>query len=175
VSAEPAPIRRLAPVDLDTGEIVNREIAALTEKIEVLELSLKDAERENAAKRGQITRLKKDKVKERLEYKDREKVSAVMDYYNRRMGRDQHLTAVCFDAIRGMLEETDLRIVNGKAKRTPTFVYPGDFKRAIDGAWHDAYEVKRKNGTVKRHDGIPLIFRDAEKMREFMLRSPFAP
>lgn len=172
--AEPAPLRRLVAVDKDSGEVVSAEVAALQQRVEYLEGALKDAERDLVSKRGQITQLKKDKVQDRLTYKDREKVIAVMDYYNRRFGRSQALTADKFDAIRGILEETDLRIEDGKARRVPLFAYPEDFKRAVDGAWHEAYEKRRKNGTVKRHDGVALVFRDADHVGEFMARSPFA-
>jgi ribosomal protein S15P/S13E len=171
--SDPAPLRRLAPVDLDTGEVVHPEIAALQERIASLEDALKEAEKDLRVKRGQLTKARKDLVKERLDYARRDDVKAVMDYWNRRMGRDLALTADRFDAIRGLLDETRIRVVDGKARKTPAYEFPADFKRAIDGAWFDAFETKRKNGTVKRHDDITLICRSGAKFEEFMARSPF--
>lgn len=49
---------------------------------------------------------------------------------------------------------------------------PDDCRRAVDGAAFDAFETKRKNGSVKRHDGLGLIFRDAEHFEDFANRAP---
>lgn len=45
-------------------------------------------------------------------------------------------------------------------------------KRAIDGAAFDPFVTRRKNGSPKRHDGIDLIFRNADKFEEFCNRAP---
>lgn len=45
-------------------------------------------------------------------------------------------------------------------------------KRAIDGAAFDPFITKRANGSPKRHDGLDLIFRSAEKFEEFCNRAP---
>lgn len=45
-------------------------------------------------------------------------------------------------------------------------------RRAIDGAAFDPYVTTRKNGSSKRHDGIDLIFRNADKFEEFANRAP---
>lgn len=45
-------------------------------------------------------------------------------------------------------------------------------KRAIDGAAFDPFVTERKNGSKKRHDGLDLIFRNADKMEEFCNRAP---
>lgn len=47
-------------------------------------------------------------------------------------------------------------------------------KRAIDGAAHDPFVTTRKNGSAKRHDGLDLIFRNADKMEEFCNRAPLS-
>lgn len=174
MSAEPAPLRRLVAVDADTGETVSAEVAMLQQQIEVLKGQVKDLERDLRTKRATITKLRKDQIQERLDYVGREKVEAVLAYYNRRLGRNVALTADRFDAIRGILEETRIVIVDGKPERHPAYEFPADFKRAIDGAWHEAFEKKRKNGTVKRYDDVTLVFRDATRFEEFMARSPFA-
>lgn len=44
--------------------------------------------------------------------------------------------------------------------------------RAVKGAAYDPYITRRKNGTLKRHDGWELIFRDAGKFEEFVNRAP---
>lgn len=46
--------------------------------------------------------------------------------------------------------------------------------RAIAGAAFDAFETTRRNGSVKRHDGWELIFRDRGKFEEFCNRAPKA-
>src|SRR5688572_7179815 len=114
MSAEPVPLRRLAPVDLDSGEIVDPEIAALHERIASLEEALKEAEKDLRVKRAQLTKAKKDKAEERAHYPRREDVNRVHAYYNRRLGTSRALTADRFDAIRDRLEEIDLAIVDGK-------------------------------------------------------------
>lgn len=43
---------------------------------------------------------------------------------------------------------------------------------AIRGAAHDPFTTQRKNGTVKRHDGLALIFKSADKCEEFCCRAP---
>lgn len=48
-------------------------------------------------------------------------------------------------------------------------------KRACDGAAHDAFCTKRRNGSTKRHDGITLIFRDADHFEDFVNRAPKPP
>lgn len=45
-------------------------------------------------------------------------------------------------------------------------------ERAIRGAAFDPFTTRRKNGTMKRHDGIELIFRSAEKFEEMANRAP---
>lgn len=45
-------------------------------------------------------------------------------------------------------------------------------RRAIRGAAHDPFVTTRKNGSKKRHDGIDLIFRNADKFEEFCNRAP---
>lgn len=45
-------------------------------------------------------------------------------------------------------------------------------KLAVDGAAYEPFETKRRNGSVKRHDGLALIFRSAEKLEEFACRAP---
>jgi hypothetical protein len=44
--------------------------------------------------------------------------------------------------------------------------------RAILGAAFDPYTTRRKNGTMKPHNGWDLIFRSPDKMDEFEARAP---
>jgi hypothetical protein len=169
---QPAPRRRLVAVDADSGEVVNPEVVALTERIASLEAAIHDLEAERRVQRGVITKLKKDKAQERVHYKDREKVEKVHQYWNRRLGHDLALTADRFDAVKGMLEERRIVVVDGKAKKVPSFEYPADFKLAIDGAWYDPFQTPMKNGRVKKHDDLALIFRDGKTMQSFIDRAP---
>jgi hypothetical protein len=43
---------------------------------------------------------------------------------------------------------------------------------AIEGAAFDAFTTERKNGTLKRHDDWELIFRNADKLEDFVKRAP---
>lgn len=56
----------------------------------------------------------------------------------------------------------------------PIFREYGDAlcRRAIEGAAYDPFITKRRNGSVKRHDGWELIFRDRAKFEEFANRAP---
>lgn len=45
-------------------------------------------------------------------------------------------------------------------------------RQAIDGAAFDPFVTRRKNGSPKRHDGVDLIFRSADKFEEFCNRAP---
>ena len=45
-------------------------------------------------------------------------------------------------------------------------------KRAVRGRAFDHYVTTRKNGTKKRHDGLDLIFRDADHFEESANRAP---
>lgn len=171
MSAQPAP-RHLVSVDTTSGEVVSAEVAMLYERIASLEAALKEVEAERRVQRGQITKLKKDKAAERVEYKDREKVEKVHQYWNRRLGHNLALTADRFDAVRGMLDERRIVLVDGKAKKVPAFEYPADFKLAVDGAWYDPFQTPMKNGRVKKHDDLALIFRDGKTMQSFIDRAP---
>jgi hypothetical protein len=44
--------------------------------------------------------------------------------------------------------------------------------RAVAGASFDAFTTRRKNGSVKRHDGLDLIFRNRSKFEEMVNRAP---
>jgi hypothetical protein len=172
MSAEPAPLRRLAPVDLDTGEVVHPEIARLQEEIHYLKQALEGANADLVTKRAQITRLKKDKAEERTKYHRRADVVRIHKYWQRRLGNKQGLTADRFDAIKGQLEETELRIVEGKAEKVPVWEFPEDFKKAIDGAWFDPHTKPMRNGRIQKFNDLELIFRDGSHMRSFTERAP---
>ena len=45
-------------------------------------------------------------------------------------------------------------------------------ERAVMGASFDPYETRRKNGSVKRHDGWELIFQSEAKFEEMANRAP---
>lgn len=171
MSAEPAPLRRLVAVDQDTGEAVSTEVARLQERISILEQNLRDAEKDLRTKRAQITKLRKDKIAERLEYARRDDVDRVHSYWNRKLGHQRALTADRFDAVRGILEETHIEVVDGKPVKVETYEL-SDFKAAIDGAAFDPFTTKRKNGTTHRHDDLSLICRDGKTFEGFIARAP---
>jgi ribosomal protein S15P/S13E len=171
MSAEPAPLRRLTVVDKDSGEVVDPEVARLQERIAILEQNLRDAEKDLRTKRAQITKLRKDKVRERVEYARRDDVDRIHSYWQRRLGHGKALTADRFDAVRGLLEETHIEVVDGKPVKVDTYEL-SDFKAAIDGAWFDPFTTKRKNGTLARHDDLALICRDGKTFEGFIARAP---
>lgn len=172
MSAEPAPLRRLAPIDLDSGEVVSREVAALQERIASLEETVEDLEKDLRVKRGQITKMRKDAAEERWAYVRADDVRRVHSYWQRKLGNKLALTADRFDAVRGMLEERKYEIADGKARKVPAFEYPADFKRAIDGAAFDPAVKVLRNGRKRRFDDLELIFRSASHMQSFMDRAP---
>jgi hypothetical protein len=172
VSAEPAPLRRLAPVDLDTGQVVDPEVAALQNRVESLEATIKDLETDLRVKRGQITKLKKDHAEERWSYGRADDVRRVHSYWQRKLGNKLALTADRFDAVRGMLEERKYEIADGKAKKVPAFRWPEDFIAAIDGAAFDPMVKPMRNGKVQKYDDLELIFRDGSHMDSFIKRAP---
>jgi hypothetical protein len=45
-------------------------------------------------------------------------------------------------------------------------------RRAVAGAAFDAFEVKRKNGTVKRFDEWARVFKDSSNFEDFCNRAP---
>jgi ribosomal protein S15P/S13E len=165
MSAEPAPLRRLTVVDKDSGEVVDPEVARLQERIAILEQNLRDAEKDLRTKRAQITKLRKDKVRERLEYARRDDVDRIHSYWQRRLGHGKALTADRFDAVRGLLEETHIEVVDGKPVKVDTYEL-SDFKAAIDGAHYDPYCRTLKNGKVTRYDDLSLHMPRREDVRE---------
>lgn len=172
MSAEPAPLRRLAAVDLNSGEVVDPEVVRLQERIANLEQALREAEADLVTKRAMVTRLKRDKAEERTKYDRRGDVVKVHQYWQRRLGTKKALTADRFDAIKGMLEETRLEIVDQRAQKVFAFEFPADFKRAVDGAWFDPFSKVMKNGRTQKFDDLALIFRDAKTMQSFIDRAP---
>lgn len=166
------PLRRLVAVDADSGEVINPEVVRLQEQVEALQAALKEAEADLVTKRSQITRLKRDKAEERTKYPRREDVVRVHAYWQKRLGTKKALTADRFDAIKGMLEETRLEIVDQRAQKVHAFEFPEDFKAAIDGAWFDPFTKQMKNGKVQKFDDLALIFRDGKTMQSFIDRAP---
>lgn len=170
--AEPVPLRRLVAVDKDSGEVVPPEVARLQEHVAILTDQLKEAEKDLRAKRAIITKLRKDKAEERMCYARRGDVQRVHDYWNRRLGHAQALTADRFDAVRGILDEKRIVVVDGVAVKVDAFEFPEDFKRAVDGAWFDPFITALKNGRSKRHDDLALICRDGKTFQSFIDRAP---
>lgn len=140
-------------VDADTGELVEAGCPMCeTERIdrENLEGELRKALR-------RVRELKQNREKEAKVHPRRQEVEQVFDLWRE----------LC-------------RHPNAKLDADRTFLIAGMIDRydvatcevAIRGAAFDPFVTKRKNGTVKRHDGIALVFTKAEKFEEFACRAP---
>jgi len=122
-------------------------------------------ERDLQGKRLRIAHLEADEDAKREDHERREDIERVWRYWQKRCNHPRaQLDNPTFFAIAALMK------LGGK--RTPEFKWPDDYKAAIDGAAYDAFEVRRRNGTVKRHDDLGLIFRDAAHMREFIAKAP---
>jgi hypothetical protein len=84
--------------------------------------------------------------------------------------------------IEGLFDEWKVECRHPKSKFTPDdfwlclpfFQEHGRHmcRLAILGAAFDCFKTRRANGSVKRHDGWELIFRDRAKTEEFVNRAP---
>jgi hypothetical protein len=146
-------------VNTQTGEIVEDiQLDNALRRVEELEADVANLEKDLRAKRALITRLNRDRERERRAYEDRQVVESIFGEWQRECSHPHSkLTAERFDAIRGMLEKGYKR---------------EQFSLAIAGAKFDPFCTKRKNGTVQRHDDIELICREGVKFESFANRAP---
>lgn len=117
------------------------------------EEDLRLAEQELRQRRAQIAAFKKDREKERQLSAHRAAVERVWQLYVETLNKPaMKLDGSRFDVI----------------ERTLKLGYELEhFRLAFLGAKHDPFTTKRANGTTKRHDGIELVCRSAEKFEEF--------
>lgn len=119
---------------------------------------IEDLERDLRSKRMLITKLQRDKERERKAYDRRVEVEAVFDEWARVcVHKRSKLTPDRFDAIRDRLEDG---------------YTPSDFAQAIAGAQFDPFVTQAKNGRAIRHNDIELICRDGKHFESFAVRGP---
>lgn len=152
--SEPA----LKLVDTHTGELSSGSDSALMARIEELEHDLANVERELRQRRAQITRLQRDKERERQAFEQRDVVERLFAFWQKRCKHPKsRLTPERFDAARACLEhgydEEQMRL-------------------AILGAAFQPFTKPRKNGTVERFDDLELIFRNGSNLERFACRAP---
>lgn len=145
--------RHLRVIDAD-GQVHESCPACETKDGEYAEL-----ERKFRAAMREISRLKNDRGREAKTHPRLAEIKEVFDYWRQKCRHPKSkLDADRTLLIAPYIEEHGLELC----------------KRAIDGAAFDCYVTRRKNGSAKRHDGIDLIFRSAEKYEEFVNRAPKA-
>lgn len=151
-----APSLRL--IDGATGEMVEGDQNALMARIEDLEKDLENAERDLRSKRALITKLQREKDRERQVYSQRSVVEELFEYWQAKCNRQRSkLTPDRFDAIRNALEW----------KYTVQQI-----RLAIDGAAYDPFITRRKNGTECRHNDLELILRDGKHIESNACKAP---
>lgn len=146
----------LRVVDTRTGEW--RPLSDVKAEVtQAMQDQLDGAEKEIAGWRTRYGNLKRDKEKEARQH---ELFPTAMEVFAlwRKLCRHpkSSFSAERFEQVRPFLERHGRELV----------------ERAIRGAAHEAYETRRKNGSIKRHDGWELIFRNDDKFEEFANRAP---
>lgn len=159
------------------GEVIPRDVARLQDMVVKLQGDLKAAEKDLVTKRRQITELQRDKARERLDHPQRPLIERICVYWWKRCRdsapRVAHMSADRFDAVATLVEMERIVVdADTRKKRKEPFYTAEDFKQAIDGAWFDCFETKRKNGSVVRYDDLTLVCRSAAKLEEFMAKAP---
>ena len=173
MSAQPT----LRLVNTETGESTEyvsddaATIAYLKEKNEKLEADLRRVEGERRKQRAEIEKLKNLELLTKKQQEARPLIEEVFSYWQRECRHPKvRLTADRFSVMWGIIADAKLDLNDEAACAA--------LKRrmflAVDGAAFDPFVTRRKNGTAKRHDDLSLIFRSAEKMDEFIMRSPVA-
>jgi hypothetical protein len=143
---------------IDGRQVVEGSAAELWAKIEQLGGDLANAERDLRSKRALITKLQRDKQREREECIERELVEEIFAEWQEVCGHARSkLTPERFDAIQA-------RIQDGYER--------ADFAKAIAGGSFDPFITKAKNGRMIRHDDIELICRDGKHFESFANRAP---
>lgn len=167
-------------VDQRTGETFTApQVEELLARVDKLETDLHMAQRDVKRKNRQIAELERNKAQERLDHPDRDLIVRVATYWHKRCKdgdpRVDPLSPARFDAVAGLAEMTELRMVevDGKKRRRKVKRYdPAAFKEAIDGAHFDHFRKQRKNGSWQAFDDLELIMRDAKQFEEFRARAP---
>lgn len=147
-----------------------------SEIVESLKAQIKDLQGELTKKLGEITKLKKDRVRERLEHKRRPDVMSIWAEWQVECKHPRSgLTNDRFDAILGLLEARNVQGSedDGSCMGCGSFVYDRDhFSRAIAGAKFDPFITRHKNGRPQRHDDIKKICEGGKSFESFCNRAP---
>src|SRR3954465_15585906 len=131
----------------DNGEILPSH--RLVEEIEKLQTDLQMAQRDVKAKNRRIFELERNRAEERLEHPDRELILRVCRYWHRRgRGGDRggKHDSPGRDEAGAALVELEHIVTDEHGRKTRERVYePEAFKEAIDGAYYDPFQKRRKN------------------------------
>jgi hypothetical protein len=154
----------------ENGELVSPE--QLVAEIEKLRVDLKMAQRDVKSKNRRINELEFNAAQDRLTYPRRADVERIFDYWRRKTGHAKAaLTPLRFDAIRGILDQQNSDIVNGRRVKEPAYTLE-QCKLAVDGLAFDHFSKPRKNGSVQVFDDVELAFRDGKHFEEFVKKAP---
>ena len=189
----PQPARHLKLVEIDdNGEfkfLDSKELGKLQHELEELRTKFKMAQRDVAAKNLRIARMEADKARERLDYERYADVERIARYWHRKcrpedFAKDRPrlnpMSPERFDAIRGILDQQQIVMVEVPGRKRPVREYRPMYsleecKAAVDGAAFDHFVKQRKNGSEQHYDDLELIFRDSKHFEEFRDRSPIPP
>lgn len=178
-----AAARHLHLVD-EHGEVVpSAELEKLQAEVTKLRGDFKNAQNDVKTKNRTIAELRRDKIRERLDYERYADVQRIATYWHRKCRPNDYAKAGRrvnpmapdrFDAVRGILDQKKIEIVDGRRQYVEMYSLE-DCRAAIDGATFDHFVKKRKNGSDQHFDDLELIFRDASHFEEFRARSPKPP
>lgn len=147
------PARHLHVIDADTGEVVKDGCPNCA----VLEDHIAGLERDIRGWTVRYANLKRDKDAEARDHELWPKAYEVFKYWRERCRHPRcKFTPERFALLLPFLNDHGSEAC----------------QRAIDGAAFDPFVTRRKNGSLKRHDGFELVFRDAGKFEEFVNRAP---
>jgi hypothetical protein len=146
VSAEPAPVRHLHAVDADC-----EGCAKLRRELEGALTDLEAAQEELKTKRRQLTERKNFETKQRRTHEQHEVVEKLFEYWQEQCGHPKAKLGPARE--KALLKALELH--------TPREIAMA-IRGAAVGAWVDEKGVK--------HDGLPLICRDEEKLENFIGR-----
>jgi hypothetical protein len=162
-------------VDDDTGEIVPREVADLTEQVEKLKTDLRMAQRDVKAKNRRIAEMERDKAQERLNHPRYQDIERIARYWHRKCrggsGRVNPMSPDRFDAVARILDQERIVVVDGKRTTEPMYSME-ECKAAVDGLAFDHFTKPRRNGSVQHFDDLELAFRDSKHFEEFRDKAP---
>ena len=160
MSADPARKPHLRPVEEGPPLIVvngdGERVGTLADHLQAYEDQIAGLQRDVKAEHLRYENLKRDRAAEARSHPLWPQALEVFKHWKEVCRHPKSsFTTSRFELIRPLLEKHGIDLC----------------KLACDGAAFDPYETRRKNGSMKRHDGIHLVF-DEDKFEDFCNRAP---